>query len=72
MNLKALVANLRRDADELEALDKLVSGLGATRTSKVTSISSGRPKRTLSRKARATISRAQKARWAKVKAGKKN
>ena len=71
MNLKALVANLRRDADELEALDKLVSGLGATRTSKVTSISSGRPKRTLSKAARAKIGAAQRARWAKVKAGKK-
>lgn len=71
MNLKTLVANLRRDANELEELDNLLRGIGGASTSNVTSISSGKGKRTLSAKARAAISRAQKARWAKVRAGKK-
>jgi hypothetical protein len=71
MNLKTLVANLRRDADELEALDRLLRGIGGDSTSKVTSISSGRRKRTLSKAARAKIAAAQRARWAKVRAATK-
>lgn len=65
MNLKALVAQLRSDADELEALDKALSGLG-----KGSAVTAGK-KKTMSAKARAAISRAQKLRWSKVRAAKK-
>ena len=69
MDLKTLVANLRRDADELEQLDRMLSGLGSSKGA--VSASNGKRKGVLSAKARAAISRAQKARWAKVRAGKK-
>jgi hypothetical protein len=76
MDLKTLVANLRRDADELERLDKVISGLGGdgtgSNTSRRTGMSvGGKRKGFLDARARAAISRAQKARWAKIKAGKK-
>lgn len=64
MDLKTLVANLRRDADELEQLDKLVSGIGGMSASKTTALTG---KRTLSAAARKKISLAQKARWAKAR-----
>ena len=70
MDLKTLVANLRRDADELEALDRLVQGIGASNARKT--VKKVGSKRVLSAKARAAISRAQKERWRKVKAGKKS
>jgi hypothetical protein len=71
MNLKTLVANLRRDADELESLDRMLSGLGSGNTAKTVSIASGKPKKPMSAAARKKIAAAQRARWAKVRAGKK-
>jgi len=68
MDLKTLVANLRRDADELETLDRLLSGFGGLKSPANVRKGSGR---TLSAAARARISAAQKARWAKKRAGKK-
>lgn len=69
MDLKTLVANLRRDADELEALDRVISGLGGSGGR--VAVAAMAKRRGLSAKARAAISKAQKARWAKVRAGKK-
>jgi len=68
MNLKELVASLRRDADELEQLDRMLSGLGQAKSSG-TARKAGR-RGVLSAKARAAISKAQKERWAKVRAAK--
>jgi hypothetical protein len=68
---RQLVAKLRRDADELEALDKLLSGLGRSNGPTAVATVPGRAKRTLSKgaaRARAKIAAAQKARWAKVEA----
>ena len=67
MNLKALVVSLRRDADELEQLDRMLTGLGGRTTVR----KSGGGRRKLSKEARARIAAAQKARWAKVRAAKK-
>lgn len=69
MDLKTLVTNLRRDADELEELDRLIRGIKGF--SRPTAAHSTNGKRTMSAAARKRISDAAKARWAKIKAGKK-
>lgn len=69
MDLKTLVTNLRKDADELEQLDRLIRGIKGF--SRPTAAHSTNGKRTMSAAARKRIAAAQKARWAKVKAQKK-
>ena len=52
---------------QLDALDSAIKILGGKN-----SVGRGKKKRRLSASARARIARAQKARWAKVRAAKKN
>lgn len=66
-NFTDIVNQLRRERDQLSAAISALEGLSGGKQS---SSRTGRPRRHLSAAARARIAAAQRARWAKQKAGK--
>jgi len=67
MPIEQIVQQLRAERDRLDAAIKALTGVAGATLAR----SSGGRKKTMSAAARRRISIAQKARWAKMKAGKK-
>jgi hypothetical protein len=65
MPIEQIVKELQQERDRLDAAIKALTSVAGTNSSRP------RGRRTLSAAARRKISLAQKARWAKVKAGKR-
>lgn len=65
MNSQAIVEEVRNEIGRLQKVLQLLEGDSAPTSKR------GKGKRKLSRKARAAIAAAQRARWAKVRAGQK-
>jgi len=65
-DFSAIIEQLETERNQIDAAIKALQGLGSTSTT------SGKPQpKTMSASARRRISLAQKARWKKLKAGKK-
>jgi hypothetical protein len=68
MNIEDITAQLKV---ERERIDKAIAALNGTGVGRATGTRRRRGPRKMSAEARARIAAAQKARWAKVRAGKK-
>ena len=64
-NLSGIIKQLEDERSRIDRAIEALRGVNSPRES------SGRPKRTLSAAARRRIAAAQRARWAKIRAGKK-
>ena len=63
-DINGIIKQLELERDRIDSAIQALRGVGSTNGAR-------RPKRTLSAAARRRIAAAQRARWAKVKAGKK-
>ena len=68
MNIEEIIESLKRERNRIDAA---ITALGSSSSRGGRAFSSGRGRRKMSAEAKAKIAAAQKARWARVKAGQK-